>query len=383
MSEPSTSRRSRMNRKRAVGLATESAMATIGEYGPLVAARSFVLAGEKAPGGVAHRERMPLAGPDPLFRDVRRRKFRCDHFLGVETFQHPVDDPLGAEILRAVDAELKFRERGVLDHVLGQEIFRAEAEITAVAGDDVHRRRADEGGDKTVGGVIVDFRRRSHLAHLTVVDDGDAVAHAHGFDLVVGDVDGGDADALLELLDLLARGGAQFGIEVRQRLVEQQRGRLAHQRPGERDPLAFTARELPRPTVKQMTDAEQLRGPFDLFADLRARRALRLQRKGDVVATREMRIEPVALKHHRHAAGARRDVVDDGAADEKVAAGLLLEPADDAQKRGLAAARWPEQNHEFAVRYVKRNAVYSGDLAEFLDDVPGDDRSHSASQNLT
>src|ERR1051326_7286818 len=94
----------------------------------------------------------------------------------------------------------------------------------------------------------------------------------------------------------------------------------------------------PRPAVKQMTDAEQLRGPFDLFADLRARRALRLQRKGDVVANREMRIEPVALKHHRHAAGARRDVVDDGAADEKVAAGLLLEPADDAQKRGLAAA---------------------------------------------
>ena len=205
--------------------------------------------------------------------------------------------------------------------------------------DDVHRRRADEGRDEAVGGVVVDFRRRSHLPHLPVVDDGDAVAHAHRLDLVVGHIDRGDADPLLELLDLQAGRGAQFGVEVRERLVEQQRGRLAHQRARERDTLAFAAGELARPPVEQMPDAEQLRRPLDLLVDFGARNALRPQRKGDVVAHREMRIEAVALEHHRHAAGARRNIVDDVAADQKVAAGLLLEPADDAQERRLAAAR--------------------------------------------
>ena len=209
-----------------------------------------------------------------------------------------------------------------------------------------------------------------------MVDDGDAVAHAHRLDLVVGHVNGGDADPLLELLDFQARRGAQFGVEVRQRLVEQQHGRLAHQRARERDALALAAGELTRPPVEQMPDAEQLRRPLDLLVDFGAGNALRLQRKGDVVAHREMRIETVALEHHRHAAGTRRNVVDDVAADQKVAARLLLEPADDAQERRLAAARRAQQHHELAVRHRQTNAVDGGNIAKFLDDVPRQYRSH-------
>ena len=36
----------------------------------------------------------------------------------------------------------------------------------------------------------------------------------------------------------------------------------------------------------------------------------------------------------------------------------------------------PEQHHELAVRHRQRDAVDGGDLAEFLDDVPGQYRSH-------
>ena len=149
-------------------------------------------------------------------------------------------------------------------HFLRQEVFRPEAEIPAVPGDEVHRRRADKGGDEAIGGIVIDRRRGSHLTHLAVVDHGDAVAHAHRLDLVVSHVDRRRADPLLELLDLVAGRGAQFGVEVGQRLVEQQYGRVAHQRPRQGDALAFAARELARPPVKQMVDAEQLRRPCDL-----------------------------------------------------------------------------------------------------------------------
>ena len=89
-----------------------------------------------------------------------------------------------------------------------------------------------------------------------------------------------------------------------------------------------------------------------------------------------MRIEAVALEHHGHAAGARRHLVDDVAADQDVAARLLLEPADDAQKRRLAAARGPKQHHEFAVRHRQADAVDGGNLVKFLDDIPGQYCSH-------
>ena len=54
----------------------------------------------------------------------------------------------------------------------------------------------------------------------------DAIAHAHGLDLVVRNVDGGRAHLLLELLQLVARACAQLGVEIGQRLVEQEYGGL-------------------------------------------------------------------------------------------------------------------------------------------------------------
>ncbi len=49
---------------------------------------------------------------------------------------------------------------------------------------------------------------------------------------------------------------AQLGVEVGQRLVHQERLRLAHHRPAHRDALALAARELGRLAVEQRLEAE-------------------------------------------------------------------------------------------------------------------------------
>ena len=59
-------------------------------------------------------------------------------------------------------------------------------------------------------------------------------------------------------------------------------------------------------------------------------------------------------------------VVDHLAVDLEVAARLLLQSGDDAQKRGLAAARRAEQDHEFAVPDRQADAVDGVNLAECL-----------------
>ena len=63
---------------------------------------------------------------------------------------------------------------------------------------EVHRRRPDERGDEHVGRVVVQVLRRVDLLQVAVLEHGDAVAHRHRLDLVVGDVDGGDAEVALQ-----------------------------------------------------------------------------------------------------------------------------------------------------------------------------------------
>ena len=48
---------------------------------------------------------------------------------------------------------------------------------------------------------------------------------------------------------------------------------------------------------------------------------------------------------------------------------LGFEPGDDPQQRRLAAAGWPEERDEAAVRYVERDPIECGELAEALDDA--------------
>ena len=104
---------------------------------------------------------------------------------------------------------------------------------------------------------------------------------------------------------------------------------------------------------------------FDCAADL--------QRELDVGLDGLVRIQRVALEHHRHVAHLRLDVVDPRVADEDVAAGRRLQPGDHPQQRALPATRRPEQDHEVVVVDVDRHVVDGvhriGALSERLGDV--------------
>src|SRR5262249_39062136 len=104
----------------------------------------------------------------------------------------------------------------------------------------------------------------------------------------------------------------------------------------------------------------------------------------DVVPHREVGIEAVALEHHGDAAGAGRQVVDHVTADHDVPRGLLLEPRDDAQQGGLAAAGGPEQDHELAVARLQADAVDRSDIVELFFDLFGGNCGHlnSSEQKL-
>ena len=168
-------------------------------------------------------------------------------------------------------------------------------------------------------GVVVELLRGADLLEQAVAHDRDPLAHRHGLDLVVGDVDHRGAEALVEARDLGAGLDAQLGVEVGQRLVHEEHGGLADDGAAEGDALALAAGELLGLAVEELLQLEDpaaslTRCSISALGDL-----AQLEAERDVVADRHVRVERVALEDHRDVAILGRDVVDDPVADPELA----------------------------------------------------------------
>ena len=139
-------------------------------------------------------------------------------------------------------------ERG---RVEAQALFaEAHPDVAVRAGevrhDDVHRRRPDELGDEQVPRTLVEHLRSVDLLEEPVAHHRHAIAHRHRLGLVVRDVDRRHVEVALEASDLGAHLDAELRVEVGERLVHEERLRLADDRPPHGDALPLAARERAR-----------------------------------------------------------------------------------------------------------------------------------------
>ena len=66
----------------------------------------------------------------------------------------------------------------------------------ALSAEEVHRRAAKETCHKHIDRFLVQFVEASDLFNLSVLHDGNAMTHRHGFTLVVGDEYRGQAEVV-------------------------------------------------------------------------------------------------------------------------------------------------------------------------------------------
>ena len=109
----------------------------------------------------------------------------------------------------------------------------------------------------------------------------------------------------------------------------------------------------PRPAVEIVGQVQHPRRVRDLLLDDLLALARHLQREGDVLAHRHVRIERIGLEHHRQPALGRRLVGHVRAVELDDAGRRVLEPGDQPQQRGLAAARGADEDDELAVLDVE------------------------------
>jgi hypothetical protein len=71
------------------------------------------------------------------------------------------------------------------------------------------------------------------------------------------------------------------------------------------------------------------------------------------LTNRHVRIQRIALEHHRHVTRPWRKVVDAAAVEHQFAARERFEPRDHPQRGRFSAPRWSEEDHELAVHDVE------------------------------
>jgi hypothetical protein len=310
-----------------------------------------------------------------------------------------MQERIGAQGLDRVDLEVDHGARAARDHeVLGthahrDRLGRARAQLRgnryaharaqvdlvahALAREEIHRRRADEARHEKRRRIVVDVDRAADLLDRALVHHDHAVGERHRLDLVVGHEDAGGLQLPVQLLDLQAHLHAQLRVEVGQRLVEQERGRLAHDRASHGDALALAARKRTRLPVEERTELEDLRRALHAHVDLLGRHAPDAQPVGHVFVHRHVRIERVVLEHHGDIAVLGLDAVHHLAGDRDLALGDRLQPGDHPEQRRLAAARGTDDHDELAVGDLHVHAVdHLQLLGVALLDVPERDLGH-------
>ena len=164
----------------------------------------------------------------------------------------------------------------------------------------------------------------------------------------MGHINKGDAQLLLQPLQLQLHLLAQLQIQRPQRLVQQQHLRSVHQRSGNGHALALAARHLADPPL---FEALQLHGAQRLGQPLHC------QSVGHVVIDIHQREQRVALKHCVDCPLVGRQRGDLLSVDGDMSAVCLLKPRDHPQRGGLTAAGGPQQRQELPLMNLHVHAL--------------------------
>ena len=219
-------------------------------------------------------------------------------------------------------------------------------------------------------GVVVDLIGGADLLDDTLVEHGNAVGQGQGLLLIVGDVDGGDTEVLLHLLQLIAQLDAELGVQIGQRLVHTDDGGVRHQCAGDGHALLLAAGQLGHSLLQLLVAQVHLAGDVPhTLVDLCLFRLLDLQAEGDIVVDGHGGEQGVALEHDADVAVFDGDVGDVPILHHHGALHRIDEAGDGAQGGGLAAAGRAKEREEFTLLHMDVDAVQGGEVAELHHDI--------------
>ena len=115
---------------------------------------------------------------------------------------------------------------------------------------------------------IVDLVGRADLLNRPGMHDNHAIRNGQCLFLVVSHVHRCNPEPVLQLLNLQPHFSAQLGVEIRQRLIEEDHGRGKRKAARQCHTLLLSAGEVRGTALSQVSQTDQLQGPTHFFGDL-------------------------------------------------------------------------------------------------------------------
>ena len=204
---------------------------------------------------------------------------------------------------------------------------------------------------------MVDLDGRAQLLDVSAVEYHQPMTQCHRLDLVMSDIDTGNAEPFLKFLNFQAHLNTQLGIQVGQRFIEQKDAGFADNGAAHGDTLPLAAAELPGRALQVVADLQNFGGAIDPFFDFILGDTFNFQPVRHVVVNRHMGIVGIVLEHHGDIALGRFEIVDDALADGDFALADFFQARNHAQQRRLSTAAGTDDDDEFAVPDMPVDAV--------------------------
>src|SRR5690606_12002248 len=220
----------------------------------------------------------------------------------VDEFGHPAIETVDASFAGAIDpytfradrqtdrlARRADLDRQRLNLLAARGAHDAALAITAdqLAGQSVVL--TDEVRDEGIARLLVEVARRGYLLDLALMEYRHPVGHGQRLALVVGHVDHGHAQALVDVLDLHLHVLAQLLVQRTERLVHQHQLRLEHQGASQRHALLLAAGELRRVAIAEVVQLHHGQRALDPLGDVGLVHAAYAEREGQVLGHRHVR----------------------------------------------------------------------------------------------
>ncbi|CCX38139.1 uncharacterized protein BN452_02034 [Clostridium sp. CAG:1013] len=196
-------------------------------------------------------------------------------------------------------------------------------------------------------GGIVHLGGSAQLLKPAVFHHGDPVGHVQGFLLVMGDVNKGDTQLLLQPLQFLLHLPPQLQVQGSQGLVQQQQFGPVDERPGDGHTLFLAAGKFSGHPLLKTGQLDQFQHLFHFFFDLALGPLPDLQGVAHVLLHGHVGEQSVVLEHGVHVPPVGLHVGHVLALQQHPALVRGLQPGDDPQGGGFAAARGPQQGDKF------------------------------------
>ena len=119
-------------------------------------------------------------------------------------------------------------------------------------------RLADEVGDEQRRRIGIYLLGMAHLHQLAQVEHPQAVGDRHRLFLIMGDVDRHDSEFFLDAPDFLAHVDPKLGVQIGQRLVQQQHAWVVNQGAGNRNTLLLAPRKVRRIATRQVIQTQEI-----------------------------------------------------------------------------------------------------------------------------